>query len=50
MKKITKRDVFLFFLVILIVLFIEIVRDWDNAVKGAKDGWNENHPRAESNK
>jgi len=47
MKKITKRDVFFFFLGILIVLLIEIVRDWDNVVKGAKDGWNENHPRAE---
>ncbi|HZK96727.1 MAG TPA: hypothetical protein VFC67_21185 [Prolixibacteraceae bacterium] len=47
MKKITKRDVFFFFLVVLIIVFIVIVRDWDNAVKGAKDGWNENHPRAE---
>jgi hypothetical protein len=47
MKKITKRDVFFFFLGILIVLFIEIVWNWDNVVKGTKDGWNENHPGAE---
>ena len=47
MKKITKRDVFFFFLGILIVLFIEIVCDWGNVVKGVKDGWTENHPGAE---
>jgi len=47
MKKITKRDLFFFFLWILIVLFIGIFSDWDNVVKGAKDGWNENHPEAE---
>lgn len=50
MKESTKRDVFFLFLVILVVIFIGIVRDWDNAVKGAKDGWNENHPRAARNK
>jgi len=47
MKKTTKRDVLFYFLVILVVLIIEMVRDWDNVVKGAKDGWNENHPGAE---
>lgn len=47
MEKTTKRDAFFYFLVILIVLIIGIVRDWDNVVKWAKDGWTENHPGAE---
>jgi hypothetical protein len=46
-KKTTKRDAFFYFLVILIVLIIGIVRDWDNVVKGAKDGWTQNHPGTE---
>lgn len=47
MEKTTKRDAFFYFLVIIIVLIIGIVRDWDNVVKGAKDGWTENHRGAE---
>ena len=47
MEKTTKRDAFFYFLVILIVLIIGIVRDCDNVVKGAKDGWTENHRGAE---
>jgi|GEM_PF-6939737 len=38
------------FLVIFIILVIVAARDWKNAVKGAKDGWNENHSRVQSNK
>ncbi len=38
MKKITKRDIFFFFLGILLMLIVDIVMNWNNSDKAIKAG------------
>ena len=40
MKNITKRDIKVFLLGMLVILMISIASDWDSAVRGFNDGWN----------
>jgi hypothetical protein len=47
MKKITKREVFFFFLGIFTMIIIDSVLDWDNTVKSFNDGWNANQPKVQ---
>jgi hypothetical protein len=47
MKKITKRDVAFFFIGIFTMLLIEVVFDWDNTVKGFKEGYNSTQSKTE---
>ena len=47
MKKITKRDVFFFFIGIFTMLIIESVWDWENTVKAFKAGANAASGKAE---
>jgi hypothetical protein len=47
MKKITKREVFFFFIGIFTMLMIESVLDWDNTVNAFKKGWNSVDLKAE---
>jgi hypothetical protein len=39
MRKITKRDVFVFFLGVVFCLILNIIVDWEKHVKAFKDGF-----------
>lgn len=47
MKKITKREVFFFFIGIFTMLIIDTVLDWDSSVKAFKAGANAANGKAE---
>jgi len=40
MKKITKRDIYIFLLGMFVLLVIQSVYDWNKAVKDFKEGFN----------
>lgn len=49
MKKITKRDVFVFFLGIVFCFVLDVILDWNSHVKAFKEGFKEgyNAPQTE---
>jgi hypothetical protein len=47
-KKITKRDVFFFFMGIAVLFFLDIIFNWEETVNIIKEGYNDGYEAGEN--
>jgi hypothetical protein len=43
MKRITRRDVFFFFMGLVALIFLDIIFNWEEALQAMKDGWRDGY-------